>query len=80
MNGIVVVDASLAVAWVVEEEHTPAARSLLNTWEAEGARRLVPALFATESATALLRYSRRGVIAESEVPEFLAELLAAVTV
>ena len=76
----VVVDASLAVPWVVAEVHSPQARALLIDWELQGVSRLVPALFASETATAILRCVRRGAVDPAVAPSFLAGLLRAVTV
>lgn len=77
--GAVVVDPSLAVAWVVEEMHTPSARAHLIAWRAAGVRVLSPALFASESASALIRCIRRGAITDAVAPRSLGGLLAAVT-
>lgn len=55
MPGSVVVDASLALKWVLFEKHTPEAHALLAGWEAGEAVRIVPALFAFEAANVLYR-------------------------
>ncbi len=55
----VVVDASLAVGWVVTEEHSNAARLLLQDWQARTMRRVVPGWFAAEVANVLYRRIRR---------------------
>lgn len=53
-------DASLALKWVVEEEHTPEAWSLLDGWRKEGTDVLAPSLFFYEIANALTKRMRRG--------------------
>lgn len=75
----VVVDPSLAVAWVVEEVYSAPARARLLDWEQRGVRRLAPALFASEGASALLKHTRRGTIDATAAPRFLAGLLASIT-
>jgi predicted nucleic acid-binding protein len=58
MAGVVVVDSSLAVKWVVEQHYSSEALDLLNSWEAHGMRILAPPIFASEVANALLKYVR----------------------
>lgn len=79
MSSSVVVDPSLAVAWVVQEVHSAAARALLLTWERTRVRRIAPALFASETATALLRCARRGAINAGTASQYLAAVLSAVS-
>ena len=38
MNGVVVVDGSLAFKWLVEEEHSSSANALLESWERQDVR------------------------------------------
>src|SRR5262249_40857045 len=56
----VVVDASLGLKWLVEEEHTPEAWRLLDNWRTEGTDLLAPSLFYYEIANALAKRLRRG--------------------
>lgn len=51
----VVVDTSIAVAWVVSEVHTDEAMRLLHEWQARSIRRVVPSWFACEVANVLYR-------------------------
>jgi predicted nucleic acid-binding protein len=51
----VVVDASLAVKWVLEEEDTDRARALLRDWQARSIRRVVPTWFVCEVTNVLYR-------------------------
>ena len=55
MSGIVVVDASLAFKWLVREEHSGKALTLLRSWDRQGFRRAVPHLLPFELANALHR-------------------------
>ncbi|MGQ9532543.1 MAG: type II toxin-antitoxin system VapC family toxin [Desulfotomaculales bacterium] len=60
MNGKrVVVDASLAVKWLVNEEATEAAVRLLERWSEEEVRVSAPCLLFTEVANALYKRVRR---------------------
>lgn len=56
----VVVDASLAVQWSLEEEHTTEARRLLGEREATAGRRVAPSRFACEVGNVLYRRIVRG--------------------
>lgn len=60
--GAVVVDASLAMAWVLQEVHTAAAWARLNAWDRAGIARLAPALFAAETASACRRRLASGLL------------------
>lgn len=53
MSGQVVIDASLAVAWVVEEDAMAGALAPLEAWENQRVRRLAPCWFACEVGAAL---------------------------
>ncbi len=54
MNGSVVVDASLAVKWLVEEDDSDRAHAALQAWVAQGITRIAPYLMPFEVANALL--------------------------
>jgi predicted nucleic acid-binding protein len=56
----VVVDASLAVQWVIQEEHTREARALLRDWDAAQTRRSVPGWFACEVGNVFYKRVIRG--------------------
>jgi predicted nucleic acid-binding protein len=79
MSGVVVVDASLAVAWVIEERFTAEARALLIDWEQQQVQRTVPCWFACEVGSALYRRRRRGELTQAAVRRAIADVLAAVT-
>ena len=59
MNGLVVVDASLAVKWLVEEIHTRRAVTLVHNWRLDGVRVIAPFLMAAEVTNALYRKALR---------------------
>ena len=64
MNGLVVVDASLAFKWLVEEEHSDKADALGRMWASQGTRSAAPYFMPVEVANAL---HRRVVRAEMSV-------------
>ena len=64
MNTRVVVDASLAVKWLVPEEHSDKADALGRLWARQGTRRAAPHFMPVEVANAL---HRRVVRAELSV-------------
>jgi len=55
MSNKVVVDASLALKWVLREDDSDLARSLLTSWNGNGVEIMVPALFAYEITNILYR-------------------------
>lgn len=55
-----VVDASVAIKWVVPEIHHEAALSLIAMWDADGVEVIVPSWFAREIANVLYQRVRRG--------------------
>jgi predicted nucleic acid-binding protein len=54
----VVVDASLAVKWVIAESDSPLARRQLREWWHEGVRPIAPPLFLYEVTNVLHRWAR----------------------
>ena len=60
MNSLVVVDASLALKWLVQEEHSDKADALGRLWASQGTRRMAAYLMAVEVANALHRRVVRG--------------------
>jgi predicted nucleic acid-binding protein len=67
-----VVDASVALAWLLQDESTAAARALLDRSIDQGA--LAPALWPIEMANALLVAERRKRISAAERREALGQL------
>ncbi|HEY7030807.1 MAG TPA: type II toxin-antitoxin system VapC family toxin [Thermomicrobiales bacterium] len=62
MSDRVVVDASLAVKWVLREVHTPEAVYLLTEWEQRRVRRLAPTWFLAEVANVRYKGVRRQTV------------------
>lgn len=68
MSGIVV-DASVVLAWLYDDEEGPLADQVLEGLEKEGG--IVPQLWHLETRNSLLTAERRGRISEEEVKERL---------
>ena len=60
VSGSVVVDASLAVKWLVEEDDSDKAHAALESWVAQDITRIAPHLLTFEVANALHRRVLRG--------------------
>ena len=60
MTTAVVVDASIAIKWLVEEDHSREADRLLSAWDRDDTQVTAPHLLATEVANGLYRRVRRG--------------------
>lgn len=79
MSDSVVVDTSLAVKWVIEEEYSTEATVLLTNWIDVRVVRLVPAWFACETTNVLLKHLRRGTLDRSRGGTALRTLLGLTT-
>ena len=66
MSGFVVIDASLAVKWLIEEEDSDKAQALLESWVAQDVTRIAPFPMPFEVANVLHRRVLRGEISISE--------------
>ena len=75
MNGSVVVDASLAVKWLVEEEDSGKAHAVLQSWVARDVTRIAPHLLPFEVANALHRRVLRGELSVGDSARMIARLL-----
>lgn len=76
----VVVDASLATAWIAQEVHTNRARGMLAQWQSDQTDLLSATIVVPEVGSTLLRKVKRGEMAEVDlVPAFNA-VMAAITV
>ncbi|MYH49013.1 MAG: type II toxin-antitoxin system VapC family toxin [Gammaproteobacteria bacterium] len=75
VNGSVVVDASLAVKWLVEEDDSDKAHALLQSWEARDVTRIAPHLLPFEVAHALHRRTLRGELKAGDGARMIARLL-----
>ena len=76
VNGSVVVDASLAVKWLVEEDDSDKAHAALQSWVAQDITRIAPHLMPFEVANALHRRVLRGELNVSDSIRMIARLLA----
>lgn len=77
LPGRVVVDASLAVKWVLPEEHSDRAVDLLRQWKARRIQPIAPSLLPVEAANAVYRRVRRGELTPAEGKLALRTLLQA---
>ncbi len=71
MNGSVVLDASVAFKWVIEEERTAESRAMLVQWRGNRTRMLAPSLIMSEIANALYQRIRRGELTLNETMQLL---------
>ncbi|MGO9268535.1 MAG: type II toxin-antitoxin system VapC family toxin [Candidatus Binataceae bacterium] len=71
MSDGVVVDASLAIKWVLEEPHSAEAGALLNGWAEAGNTLLAPALFLYEVANVLTKRIERKQLTLAQAKERL---------
>lgn len=76
MNNVVVVDASLALKWVLAEADSNTAVILLNQWTDEGKSILAPALFTYEVTNTLYRQVIAGKLAYEEARQGLTDLFS----
>ncbi len=76
MNGLIVVDASLAVKWLVEEEGSGTAAALAQFWRSEGTKLVAPPLMTIEVANALHRRVFRRELSVADAARLLENLLA----
>ena len=76
MSGSVVVDASLAVKWLVEEDDSDKAHAALQSWVAQDIPRITPHLMPFEVANALHRRVLRGELNVGDSIRMMARLLA----
>ena len=75
VNGAVVVDASLAVKWLVEEDDSDTAHAALQFWVAQDITRIAPHLMPFEVANVLHRRVLRGELNAGDSLRMMALLL-----
>ena len=75
MSGSVVIDASLAVKWLVEEDDSDKAHAALESWVARDVTRIAPYLRPFEVANALYRRVLRGELNVGNSIRMIARLL-----
>ena len=76
MNGLVVVDASLAFKWLVSEENSDKARAISRSWANEGIQATAPYLMPVEVTNALHRRVALGELTVEDAIRLLEHLLA----
>jgi predicted nucleic acid-binding protein len=75
VNGYVVVDASLAVKWVLKEPHAEQGLALAEEWAVARTRPSAPCLLLVEATNVLHRRAMLGHISFSQARQLLAGLL-----
>ena len=75
INDCVVVDASLAVKWLVEEEYSDKAHAALQYWDTRNITRIAPYLLPFEVANALHRRVVRGELSAGDSARMITRLL-----
>ena len=75
MNGYVVVDASLAIKWVLNEPYAEEALALASEWAAAEIRPVAPCLLLAEATNVLHRRAVLGHISPSQAKQLLSGLL-----
>ena len=75
MNGSVVVDASLVVEWLVEEDDSHKAHAVLQSWVTRDVTRIAPHLLPFEIANVLHRRVLRGELNVVDSARMIARLL-----
>ena len=76
VSASVVVDASVAVKWLVEEDDSDIAHALLRSWESQGVVYVAPCLIAFEVANALHRRVALGELTIRDCAHMIETLLA----
>ena len=76
MSEFVIVDASLAFKWLVEEENSDRATALARLWDDEGTQVAAPPLMPFEVANALHRRVLRGEITVGIASDLMQDLMS----
>jgi predicted nucleic acid-binding protein len=76
MTDFVVVDASLALKWVLSEADSNTAIALLQTWNTDKMEIIAPALFTYEATNILYRQVVTNKLSYEEVKKLLTKLLS----
>src|SRR5436305_2381481 len=72
----IVVDANIAIKWVVNEADSGIALALLNEWNINGITIVAPSLFTYEVTNVLHQHMRKGKINLDQAKKVLAEVLS----
>jgi predicted nucleic acid-binding protein len=78
VSGAVVIDASLALKWVLAEAYTAEAVQLVEEWEHQDITPIAPSWFAAEIANVLFQRMRQGTLMLADVQLAVPALLAEV--
>ena len=76
----VVVDASLALKWVLQEVHTEHGLELWDRWQVDVEWIVAPSIFRAEVANALHQQMRRGYLSRTDSGEILNSLIPLVAI
>jgi predicted nucleic acid-binding protein len=76
MTDVVVVDASLALKWVLSEADSSTAITLLQRWNTDNMEVIAPALFIYEATNILYRQVVTGKLSFDEVKKLLTKLFS----
>jgi predicted nucleic acid-binding protein len=76
MSDVVVVDASLALKWVLSEADSSTAITLLQKWNTDNMEVIAPALFTYEATNILYRQVVTGKLSFDEVKKLLTKLFS----
>lgn len=76
MTDCVVVDASVAVKWIIREPDSAIAKALLNIWNDKSLDLIAPGLFAYEITNILYRRVVAGKISYDEMEKLLKKMFA----
>lgn len=76
LSSYVVVDASVVIKWLVDEEDSDSAQLLLDEWIAQGVARAAPYLLPFEVTNVLHRQTARGLLTIEDGARLIDEMLA----
>ncbi len=76
MKNLVVVDASLAIKWVLNEPDSDKALALLNQWNVNGVVMIAPSLLSFEASNAFYKNFLRGKITLIQAQQAIEAVLA----
>jgi len=74
--GVVVVDASVAVKWLLQEDYSDQVMNLTQSWLRQGTRVVAPYLMVAEVSNALFQKARRGQISIDGAINLIESLLS----
>ncbi|MFN8559935.1 MAG: type II toxin-antitoxin system VapC family toxin [Dehalococcoidia bacterium] len=77
---VVVVDATLAIKWALDEPDSAAARTLLAEWSAGATQPVAPPVLAYDLANVLFQQVRRGMFTLDDAERLLSDLLDLVVI